>query len=191
MRFGFLGLPGTAVPLPFARTELALCLAGRAEAPAILAHYRRLPAADLNRRFCGALGDAALSRHVAGLPAGSGFVLTVHDRRRASFHPGPVRAVAEVAAAADAAEIALSVETGLRRRGVGTCLIESAARLLALRGLRRLRAHSLLDNRAFIALAAGSGARIEVGADEVEALFDVAALHRAYLLRARGLFGVA
>jgi GNAT superfamily N-acetyltransferase len=183
MRFGFLlGLPGAAVPLPFAHAELVLRLAGRAEAPAILAHYRRLPAADLNRRFCGALGDAALSRHVAGLAAGSGFVLTAHDRRLAPL-AGPVRAVAEVATAGGEAEIALSVETGLRRRGIGTCLIESAARLLALRGLWRLRAHTLPDNGAFIALAASSGARIEIGTGEVEATFDVAALHRAYLGR--------
>jgi hypothetical protein len=174
---------GPPVPLPGAgRDGLAVRIAGAQDAPAILAHYRGLEPGDLNRRFCGAVSDEVLERHVAGAASRRGFVLTAHDRPLRG-HVGPVRAVAEVAIAGDAAELGISVDAGLRRRGVGSDLVLAAARLLALRGVRRLQACTLAGNRSFMALARKFDARIELGSGEVEVLFDVPALHRAWLCR--------
>ena len=71
----------------------------------------------------------------------------------------------------------------LRRRGVATYLIQTAARLLAPRGVRAIRAYTLPGNTSFLALARTCGAVIETGRDEVEVTFDVATLHEAYLRR--------
>jgi GNAT superfamily N-acetyltransferase len=75
------------------------------------------------------------------------------------FHAaGPVRAVAELAVAGRDAEIGLSVDAGLRRRGLGVHLVQTAARVLAPRGVERLLAYTLPRNRAMLSLAQSSGA---------------------------------
>jgi RimJ/RimL family protein N-acetyltransferase len=49
--------------------------------------------------------------------------------------------------------------------------------------VRRLVAYTLPRNRAMLGLARRSGARLEGDASDVELVFDVAALERAYLAR--------
>ena len=97
--------------------------------------------------------------------------------------PGPIRAVAELSIAGDEAELGISVDAGLRRRGVGTYLVQTAGALLAPRGVRRVRAYTLPGNASFLKLAHAIGGTVEAGPDEVEVLFDVAALRPGYRRR--------
>lgn len=94
-----------------------------------------------------------------------------------------MRALAELALGPGEAELALSVEAGLRRRGVGTYLLQTAARLAKPRGITRIHAYTLPDNNSFLALARTAGGAIESGPGEAEVTFDVAVLERAYLHR--------
>lgn len=160
--------------------------AGRGDAPRVLAHLRRLGPADRRLRFCATLGDDALARHVERLWDGDAFVLTAQDGPlwpSALAPAGPVRAVAEVAIAEAAAEIGISVDADLRQRGLGTWLTQTAGHLLAQRGVRRLHAYTLVDNRSMLALGRACGAAVETGGGEVEITFAVKALRRAYLRR--------
>jgi GNAT superfamily N-acetyltransferase len=159
---------------------------GRGDADLLVAHFRALDPADRRMRFCATLTDAAMERHVAGLWSRRALVLAAHDGPlwAGPLHrAGPIRAVAELSIDGAEAELGLSVDASLRRRGVGTYLVQTAARLLSPRGVRRIRAYTLPDNHSFVALARSCGAVIETGPDEVEVVFDVAALHRAYLCR--------
>jgi GNAT superfamily N-acetyltransferase len=180
----FVGYP---VPLPCAgHAGLGFREVGPAAAPAISQHFRELDAADRRMRFCATLNDEALDRHVDGMWSQTGLVLAAHDGplwsgplRRA----GPIRALAELSIAEGEAELGISVESVLRRRGVATYLVQTAARLLAPRGVRSIRASTLPDNASFLALARKCDAVVEIGRDEVEVTFDVATLHEAYLRR--------
>jgi hypothetical protein len=62
-------------------------------------------------------------------------------------------------------------------------MVQTAARLLAPRGVKRIRATTLNDNHSFVALAQACGAEVVCGADGVDVIFDVAAQNRAYLRR--------
>ena len=127
---------------------------------------RALDPADRRMRFCATLDDAVIERHVAGLWSRPTLVIAAHDGPLWSgplHRAGPVRAVAELAIDGTEAELGLSVDTALRRRGVGTYLVQTAARLLAPRGVRRFGAYTLPGNRSFIALARSSGASVEIG----------------------------
>jgi GNAT superfamily N-acetyltransferase len=195
------GLPnmsyiGHPVALPCAgHAGLGLRQARPPDAPAIRAHLLGLAAEDRRRRFFRTLSDAAVERHVAGLWTDERLVIAARDGPLWSgpFHAaGPVRALAEVALWDGGAELALTVDRGLRRRGVGTWLLQVAGHLLAPRGIPRLTALTLPDNAAFLALARRAGAAIERAPDHVEVTFDVAALRRAYLCRrAAGAFRLA
>lgn len=152
----------------------------------IIAHFNALAPNDRRMRFCATLNDSAIERHVSSLWTGRRIVIAAHDGPLWSgpFHKaGPIRALVELAVAKDEAELGISVDSGLRRRGIGTYLVQAAACLLQPRGVRRIRAYTLPQNRSFIALAQGCGAEIESGPDEVEVLLDVATLTRAYRRR--------
>ncbi len=156
------------------------------DAPEVVAHFMALAPADRRTRFCASLNDSAVERHVASLWRGRRVVLAAHDGPLWSglFHrAGPIRALVELAVADHEAELGISVDTALRRRGIGTYLLQTAAHLLRPRGVRQIRAYTLPENRSFLALARGCGATIESGPDEVELLFDVADLTRGYRRR--------
>lgn len=160
--------------------------AHRPDAPALIAHFRDLDREDRRKRFCATLTDAAIERHVDGLWGRRGIVLAAHDGPLwpSPLHrAGPIRAVAELSMDDREAELGISVDPSLRRRGVGTYLIQTAASLLASRGIREIRAYTIPGNTSFIALARAAGARVESGPDEIEVHFDVPKLHRAYLRR--------
>lgn len=154
--------------------------------PAIRAHLGRLSLEDRRARFCAGLSDAALDAHVAALWRRSGLVITALD---GPLWPGPfhaagaVRALAEVAIDGREAEIGLSVDGGQRRRGVGTYLVQTAARLLAPRGVERLLACTVPGNAAMLRLARSCAAEIDIAGSEVEIVFRVDALRQAYLRR--------
>ncbi len=156
------------------------------DTPAIRAHLGRLSPEDRRARFCAGLSDAALDAHAASMWSRASLVIAAHD---GPLWPGPfhsageVRALAELAVDGRDAEIGLSVDGGLRRRGVGTYLVQTAARLLAPRGVERLLACTVPGNRAMLRLARGCGAAVDATASDVEIVFDVAALSRAYMLR--------
>lgn len=144
--------------------------ARRRDAPCIRGHYVGLDPADRRVRFCAALTDAAIARHVDGLWDRPGFVLAAHDGPLWSgpfHHAGRVRALAELAISGPDAELGISVDTTLRRRGIGTYMVQTAARLLIHRGVTRIVAFTLPSNASFLALAQRCDARIGRGGDDV------------------------
>lgn len=180
----FIGYP-TSVPCA-AHAGLGFRTAGPADSPALLAHLRSLTPHDRRMRFCATLSDSALERHLAAVWARGSLVLAAHDGPLWSgpFHAaGPIRAAAEFAIDGSGSEIGLSVDPLMRRRGVGTYLLQTGARLLAPRGVRRIVAMTSPENIAFAALARACEAVTERGEDEIFHAFDVQALCRAYLLR--------
>lgn len=160
--------------------------AGPQDAAAIAGHLARLSPEDRRLRFCATVSDAALAVHAETLLDRAGLVIAAFDGPlwRGPFHrPGPVRALAELAVDGREAEIGLSVDGGLRRRGVATCLVRAAAHLLVPRGARRIHAFTLPANAAMIGLGRRSGATIEVAGSDVEIVFDARTLAAAYLRR--------
>ena len=76
----------------------------------------------------------------------------------------------------------------MRRRGIGTYLLQTGAALLEPRGVKAIRATTLPDNDSFIGMAQALGGEVVHRPDLVEVSFDVAALAQAYRRRraARG-----
>jgi len=156
------------------------------DAPALMTHFMALTPEDRRMRFCATLDESAIRRHVDGLWSRNTLVLAAHDGPLWTgplYAAGRVCAVAELALDGAEAELAISVDPALRRRGVGTYLVQAAARLIGPRGVRRIGAYTLPGNRSFLALARACDAAVEHGPDEVEVTFDVAALRRAYRQR--------
>lgn len=152
--------------------------------PAVLDHFARLSPDCRRRRFSATLGPEAVGAHARAIWDRSAVVLAAFDGPLwdGLFHKaGPIRAMAELAVDGRDAEIGLSVDDGLRRRGVGTWLVQTAARVLAPRGVTRIFAYTTPDNVAMIRLALRSGALVERSSSDVEIAFDVARLHRDYL----------
>lgn len=174
-----------AVPCP-PHAGLGIRQVTRADTGAIVAHFQALGADDLRLRFCATLNEAAVRQHVDGLWAGRPLVLAALDGPLwpGPLHrAGPVLALAELIVSGDKAELGVSVDPALRRRGIATYLVQAAARLLSPRGLRVIHATTLPDNASFLVMAQACGAEVEHGPDGTSAAFDVAALNRAYLRR--------
>jgi RimJ/RimL family protein N-acetyltransferase len=180
----FIGYP---TPIPCAgHAGLGFREAASRDLSPITEHYSRLSPEDRALRFCATLSDAALDTHAARTFERADLVIAGHDGPiwRGPFHDvGPIRALAELSVAGRNAEIGLSVDGTLRRRGVGTYLVQTAARLLAPRGVQRIHAYTLNRNHAMIRLGAASGAAIDIAGGDVEIAFDVDTLHRAYIRR--------
>lgn len=180
----FIGYPA---PIPCAgHAGLGFREAGSRDLEPVTAHYRRLTPEDRALRFCATLSDAALENHAARTFQRSDLVIAGHDGPiwRGPFHDvGPIRALAELSVAGRNAEIGLSVDGTLRRRGVGTYLVQTAARLLAPRGVTRIHAYTLARNLGMIRLGQVSGAAIDIAGADVEIVFAVDTLHRAYIRR--------
>lgn len=180
----FIGHP---MPMPCpSHAGLGFRLGRPADGGLVLDHLRRLSQLDRRLRFRGSLSEEGLDRHVRGLWDRVDLVLIAQDGllwATPPLRPGPVRAVAEVAIEGDLAEIGISVDEDLRRRGLGAWLTRTAGFLLAPRGVTRLRAYTLAENASMVALGRASGAEIRAEDDEIEIDFDVATLRRAYLQR--------
>ncbi len=180
----YLGFPAPA--LAAAHAGLGFRAAKRADLPAVLSHFSRLTPECRRRRFCATLSPEALERHAAGLWDRSALVLAAIDGPLwgGAFHRiGEIRAMAELSLGGREAEIGLSVDDGQRRRGIGTYLVQTAAWLLAPRGVDRIAAYTTADNIGMIRLAIRLGGRIDRASSDVEMVFDVACLRRDYLRR--------
>lgn len=192
MAYGFpnMSFIGYPVSIPCApHAGLGFREAKRTDADDILTHLRGLDPADRRNRFCATVDDSILARHVNGLWSGDRMVIAAHDGPlwNGPLHrAGPVRAMAEVVLGGHGAEVALTVDPVLRRRGVGTYLVQTAAWLLKGRGIRLLDAYTLPGNRSFLTLASKVGARIIRNSDEVQIVFDVEQLAESYLRRRVG-----
>lgn len=153
---------------------------------ALLAHFRALDPSDLRMRFCGTVGESILARHVTGLCDRVSFALVALD---GPLWPTPLapagqaRGLAEIVIHGDMAELGISVDPGLRQRGVGTYLVQTAGWLLAQRGVSVLRADTLAENSAMLRLARSCGGQVAMEEGEVVVTFPVPELCRAYLRR--------
>lgn len=159
------------------------------DASGLVAHYSALDVSDRRMRFCATLNDGAVERHVARLWDRPSLVLAAFDGPlwAGPLHgAGPIVAVAELTIDGRSAELGLSVDTTLRRRGIGTYLLQTAAWLMAPRGVRRVTAYTLPGNHSFLALSRRVDGAIDVGPDEVEVSFDIGTLRRGYLRRRAG-----
>jgi hypothetical protein len=192
MAFGFphisfIGYPAP-VPCP-GHAGLGFREARAGDEPAILAHLERLSPADRYRRFCAAVSDGRLAAHVGGLFQRNSFTIVGLDGPLfdGPFHrAGVVRAVIEVVVFDGVAEFGLSVDGDRRRAGVATCLVLTAARLLALRRIDRMVAMTQPNNHAMFGLGRSLGAAIDIIADDTLLVFPVAQLNGAYLRRRLG-----
>lgn len=180
----YIGFPTpTLVP---AHSGLGFREAKPADLPAVVDHFARLSPECRRRRFCATLSVEALDQHAQALWDRSALTIAAFDGPLwgGLFHrAGPIRAMAELAVGGAEAEIGLSVDDSLRRRGVGTYLVQTAAWLLAPRGVSRVVAYTTPDNVAMVRLAMRLGGRIDRSSSDVEISFDVAALRRDYLRR--------
>ena len=176
-------------PVAFPRPAHAglVCREARAcDADAVLAHFLRMPPSDLRLRFCATVSDASLRAHVARIWENPGLVLSAHDGPLGDgpFHGAePVRGLAELCLSGSMAELGISVDGALRRRGIGTWLLRNAAELLAPRGVRTIVAYTMAENAGMIGLGRASGARIENSMGDVEVVFEVERLRRALVAR--------
>jgi GNAT superfamily N-acetyltransferase len=180
----FIGYP-IALPCP-GHAGLGLREVRPADGEEVLAHLLGLSAIDRHNRFCGGLSDEALGRHVAEMQARNSFAIGAFEGPLWSgpFHrAGPIRALIEVVIAGKDAEFGLSVESARRRSGIGTYLVQTAAHLIAHRGVERLLAFTLPGNAAMIGLGRALGAEIATEGGETLLTFSVAALEAAYLRR--------
>ncbi|MGE0611840.1 MAG: GNAT family N-acetyltransferase [Hyphomicrobiales bacterium] len=129
------------------------------ELPLYLEHLTRLDRAGRRLRFGCAMDEAALQAHC----------LTLIDNRVTivgAFVGGTLRAAAELAPARapfDGCEAAFSVESGFRRCGLASALLDSAARMVSPRLLTLV---CDADNVPMLACAAKAGATVTVCDDE-------------------------
>lgn len=180
----FIGYP---LSLPCAgHAGLGFREASGRDTPALVDHLIRLSEHDRRMRFCATLTDAAVERHIQGIWQRRAVVLAAYDGPLwgGPLHrAGPIRAVVELALDEREAELGISVDPALRRRGVGTYLVQTAGMLLRARGLAQVRAWTMPGNMSFLALARACGGVIDAGPDEVEVSFGVAELARGYAAR--------
>ena len=123
----FIGYP-VAVPCA-GHAGLGLRQATRADSAALVEHFQALTPDDRRMRFCATLNDEALRQHVDGLWERDALVLAAHDGPLWSgplHRAGPVRALAEFVVTGEEAELGISVDATMRRRGIGTYLVQTA-----------------------------------------------------------------
>jgi len=180
----FIGFP-VAVPCR-GHSGLGLRQATRADTDAVVEHFLALGPEDRRMRFCATLNAEAIRRHVEELWDKEGLVLAACDGPLfgGPLHKaGPIRALAELLLLGDEAELGISVDPSLRRRGIGTYLLQAGAALLEPRGITTIRATTMPDNGSFIAMASALDGTAAYTTDLVEVSFDVARLAAAYRRR--------
>lgn len=180
----YIGFPTPA--LAAAHAGLGFREAKRTDLPTVIAHFSRLTPECRRRRFCATLSPEALENHAAGLWDRSELAIAAIDGPLwgGLFHKiGEIRAIAELSLSGKDAEIGLSVDDSLRRRGIGTYLVQTAAWLLAPRGVERITAYTTPDNIGMIRLGIRLGGTVDRSSSDVEVVFDIARLRRDYLRR--------
>ena len=155
---------------------------GAADAAAYVAHLRRLDPESRRRRFSRPVDDRFLERFVAAIDWARALVLGyVED--------GKVRGVVQlawpdVAWLKGAAELAIQVEAGWRRLGIGTALLASARRRAREGGLPGIVFFAQADNEPMLRLARKLGAPLKHHGGEVEGALGLGSDDRA-----TGIFG--
>lgn len=122
----------------------AIRLLAPAESRTLAEHLRRLDATARRRRFGLEVGDGFIDRYATGIDWERAFVLGY-------FEGGEMRGAVEVAWPAvdwlgGAAEIAVQIEAGWRRRGIASALLKAATRLARARGIAGIFFSSLAEN---------------------------------------------
>lgn len=189
MAYGLPNMSFIGYPLPIpgpAHAGFGLREATRADSAEMLAHLRALGDDDRRMRFCTSVNDAHLARHVRETWSRSTFALAAFDGPLWStpfLRGGPIRALAEFAVSGGEAEIGISVDRDIRRHGLATWMLQTAAQLLSQRGVLRITAFTMRENASFLTLARKASAELEWDAGEVAITFDTETLARTYLRR--------
>jgi GNAT superfamily N-acetyltransferase len=127
------------------------------ELPLLRDHLLRLDRTSRHDRFHGYMDDSFIERY-AEKCAGDGTVIIAY------FEDGVVRGAAELHPPEQSAdltpEIAFSVETSVRRRGVGSFLFRQLIAEARAKGYQSLRITTGAQNRAMRALASKFGAHL-------------------------------
>lgn len=126
------GLPGAIRPLV------------PEESRTLAAHLRRLDNDSRRRRFGLEVGDGFIDRYARNIDWDRAFVLGY-------FEGGALRGAVEAAWPAvdwldGAAEIAVQIEAGWRRRGIASALLRAASRLARARGIAGIFFSALAEN---------------------------------------------
>lgn len=136
---------------------------------ALEAHYKGLDPEDRRMRFCGAVSDAFIERHCAGIDWLNSAII-------GAFAEGRLIGVAEVAIAdfawRDGAELAVSVAPDWRGRGVATALAEGGMAIARNRFATRIAIVCLAENAAMRRLSAKLGAKLLTVGIEMESAID-------------------
>jgi len=127
------------------------------ELPLLRDHLLRLDRQCRHDRFNGFMDDSFIERYAAKCAADGTLVVAYMEN-------GIVRAAAELHPPEQSddclPEIAFSVESSLRRQGVGTILFQRLIAEARWKGYRRLRITTSAQNQAMRALASKFGARL-------------------------------
>ena len=127
------------------------------ELPLLRDHLLRLDRQCRHDRFNGFMDDSFIERYAAKCAADGTLVVAYMEN-------GVVRAAAELHPPEESEdclpEIAFSVESDLRRQGVGTILFQRLIAEARWKGYRRLRITTSAQNQAMRALASKFGARL-------------------------------
>ena len=127
------------------------------ELPLLRDHLLRLDRQCRHDRFNGFMDDSFIERYAAKCAADGTLVVAYMEN-------GIVRAAAELHPPEESEdclpEIAFSVESDLRRQGVGTILFQRLIAEARWKGYRRLRISTSAQNQAMRALASKFGARL-------------------------------
>ena len=136
------------------------------EGGALAEHLRRLDGTSRRRRFGLAVGDGFIDRYARGIDWQRAFVLGY-------FEGGTLRGAVEAAwPAADwldgAAEIAVQIEAGWRRRGIASALVKAALRRARGRGITGIFFTALAENEPLRRLVGRLGVPVALVGSELE-----------------------
>lgn len=162
------------------------------EMPLYEAHLLSLPREDRYARFCGAVSDVVVSRHVERFDWARGLVLGAFDRgalvgaAELRLDPGwPGRA-----------EVAVSVGTGHQGRGVGAELVRRVLTVARNRAIADVTLHCLATNGRMRAIVRRLGGAVAAEAGEAQGRVrlpwpDQLSLLREAMEEGAGLVGTA
>ena len=155
-------------------------LSQREELPLLRDHLLRLDPQSRYDRFNGYLDDSFIERYAAKC-ADDGTVIVAY------MESGMVRGAAELHPPEQSdnglPEIAFSVESCVRRQGVGSLLFQRLISEAQWRGYRKLRVTTGADNEAMRALANKFGAHLEFQYGETTGTIDLAPQPQAELAK--------
>ena len=143
------------------------------DGPAVRAFFLRLDPETRASRFMAAVGDRAAAAYAERATVMSGMVvgIFVGDTLRAL---GELRPLGLGSSGARRAEVALTVEQGFRRAGLGSMLLRRLAEAARNRGLAELCLRCLPHNVAMRRLIAGFGAGMRLDGGESEGTIRLA-----------------